>query len=401
LRALKRRFVSLLALPAAGWIALGLGGSPPATAQIPEGWEIRIIAKPEIPYLHGRPDINNRGQIVYHRRPLPHLNLSEIILYDRGRNIPLTDDDLGDAFATINNLGHVAWQRDFDPNQGTLHLAVMVWREGTTKILAEEPDPVGPPDINDNGWIVWHDAATNTSLNDQVWLYDGQRIRQITSSIYYNQSPRINQSNQIAWNQFDYRPDPWLGSIMAYLRGFPELISPFAPTKALGGINDHGMMTWGSAFGGVDFWDGKQTMNVVTGNTRSYDINNRGDILIVRWDAPNNNSMLWMYREGALIQITDGVFGGNIGRLNERGEAAFEMGRPPYLGIALLTHPRFDADADFDADVDLRDYARFQNCFGAVYDGVEDNCRFTDANNDQSIGLPDAARLTAYFTGPE
>ena len=82
-------------------------------AQIPEGWEIVEIAS-DPGFYHARPDINDRGQVVFHRTIAPSLdrNAMEIFLYDRGQLLRLTDDDTYDAVPRINNHGDIVWARE-------------------------------------------------------------------------------------------------------------------------------------------------------------------------------------------------------------------------------------------------------------------------------------------------
>jgi hypothetical protein len=101
---MNRAALSLLAL---GLIADGFV-VPPACGQIPEGWEIVTITDdPEI--FDNNPDINDRGQIVFHRRLTNDSNSSEVLLYDRGLLVQLTNNNLRDNNPRLNNRGEVVW----------------------------------------------------------------------------------------------------------------------------------------------------------------------------------------------------------------------------------------------------------------------------------------------------
>ena len=129
-------------------------------------------------------------------------------------------------------------------------------------------------------------------------------------------------------------------------------------------------------------------------------MNNAGDVALSRWDTENANNGLWVIRDGKLLQITDGAFGGTVCQINNRGEVAWESANFPSYNIALLTKPEFVADLDFDADVDLRDFAIVQGCLGS--EGVGgDECRWADLDHDDDVDKEDYARWVQWLGGPE
>ena len=59
------------------------------------------------------------------------------------------------------------------------------------------------------------------------------------------------------------------------------------------------------------------------------------------------------------------------------------------------------ADADYDGDVDLSDFARLQRCVtGYPIDGADDPCHLYDANGDGAIDAADHAHFMAHLGGP-
>ena len=131
MRFVARRFVSRFAL----FILLFIGAR--AHAQIPEGWEIVEIAN-DPAFYHAWADINDRGQVVFHRTIAPSLdrNAMEIFLYDRGQLVRLTDDDTYDAFPRINNHGDIVWVREIQ-GPGT-EGAIVLWRNGELTTISDQ-----------------------------------------------------------------------------------------------------------------------------------------------------------------------------------------------------------------------------------------------------------------------
>ena len=114
-------FVSLVIPTAAG---------PPA---LPEGWEIVEIVPAGTEFYYGAPGINDRGQVVFDRRLWPSLTEIEILLYDRGHVVQLTDDNVYDSFPRINNPGDIVWSRDV---QGDGRASGIVrWRNGQLRTI--------------------------------------------------------------------------------------------------------------------------------------------------------------------------------------------------------------------------------------------------------------------------
>ena len=176
------------------WLAIGLlsaGVLPPgeAVGQIPDGWEIIEITN-DPSFYDGRPDINDKGQIVFHRWPYPDQTQIEIMLYDRGELIQLTDDDVKDVFPKLNNKGEIVWMRDVD---GDGKDDIVKWHDGDLCVVSAFAFHEGGPDINDAGWVVWSGYINHDGVTDQLFLFDGTETFQLTDNGLSNQMPRINE----------------------------------------------------------------------------------------------------------------------------------------------------------------------------------------------------------------
>ena len=100
-------------------VVFGLCPGVPAAAQIPPGFE--VIQLTDTPTRDAWARINNVRQIVYERRLDGTSASGEIFLYDdrTGQTIRLTNDNVKDAFPSVNADGTVTWARFIGPPDET------------------------------------------------------------------------------------------------------------------------------------------------------------------------------------------------------------------------------------------------------------------------------------------
>jgi hypothetical protein len=379
--------------PIAGFTAPAAG-----QPQIPEGWEIVEIFPAGTEYYCGRPDINDRGQVVFERRLWPSLTEIEIMLYEAGTLKQLTDDDVYDAFPRINNHGHIVWARDL-AGDGR-NTGIVLQRDGTWEVVSDEPYGENTPDINDAGHIVWWAALDPTNNIDEIFFFDGTTTRRVTNDTFSDQSPRINRVGDFVFTQYDFRVDPWMSAVFGYFNRVLMRLTGNRPETQYPDINDHRQVVWHGALTGVELWNNGSTTTIVASNAAGAHVNNRGVICLGRWDAAHRENGLWLWRGGKLMQLTDGSFGGNFSALNDRGEIAFQYGRVPSYGIALFTKKCFRGDFDSDGDRDLQDYSILERDYGLENEDVEEGCWFGDTNEDGVIDADDFMTFVAYLSGP-
>jgi len=368
-------------------------------AQIAEGWEIVEIFPAGTEFNCSDPDINDRGEIVFHRRRWPTLRQTEIILYDRGRLTQITNDDIRDVIPRLNNHGHIVWSRDISEDG---LLSIVRLKDGKLDVISEggHPGVDASADINDAGHIVWSRSPTPPLDSRDVFFFDGIAIRQITDNGFSNQSTRINRTGEFVFTQYDFSVDPWLSEIFGFINGALMRLSSGQPQVQFPDINDYRQIVWQGAFTGIELWDAGKTVQLVDSNAYGARLNNRQQVCLQRWDAVHGNFGLWLINEGQLTQLTDGAFGGLGQSINSRGEIAFMHGRSSSYGIALFTRPSFRADLDLDGDADLHDVALFQMCFGQEGNGIAQLCWTSDIHNDGHINLEDFEFLTVLMEGP-
>jgi hypothetical protein len=373
--------------------------SPPAAGepQIPQGWEIVEIFPAGTEYDCGPPDINDRGAIVFHRRLWPSLPQIEIMLYDRGKLTQLTDDNIRDVFPRINNHGHIVWSRDIDEDG---RLRIVRWTDGTAETVS---NPAGPfadhgADINDSGHVVWSRSPMVPPDNTEIFLFNGVTTQRITDDTFSNQTPRINVHAEFVFTQYNFYVSPWVSDIFGYFNRRLRRLSNAQDTLQYPDINDHRQVVWHGASSGVSLWDNGITTTIIATNAGGAHINNVEDICFSRRDFVYQEGEIWLWRQGKLLQLTDGSFGGNFSALNNRGEIAFQYGRVRSYGIALFTRRCFQGDFDSDGDRDLRDFAILQRNFGSQ-DDAEELCPLGDMTADGCVGMEDYEEFALWFGG--
>jgi len=73
----------------------------------------------------------------------------------------------------------------------------------------------------------------------------------------------------------------------------------------------------------------------------------------------------------------------------------------PWFGSDTACGAGVAPDTDFDCDVDLADFARFQACFnGPNRRPARPDCAATDYDDDRDVDLNDFAILQNCFNGP-
>jgi hypothetical protein len=208
--------------------------------------------------------------------------------------VRLTNDGWLDLFPRINNLGHVVWSKRIVNSYGEeifLYDGVRI-RQITDNDLAE-----WHPDINDDGLMVWQ-RRTKPELyadGEEILVYDGKTERIITDNEYLDSGPRINNLGHVVWSQFTG--------------------GACHPSRKL-------------------LWDGTRTTVIVDDgyNNGSAEINDFDQFAWTRYDdcaGPSTwKGMIRYYTGREIINITDGAREDQVATLNNRGLVGYGIGYP-------------------------------------------------------------------------
>ncbi len=373
-------------------LMVAFAAAPRACGQIPEGWEIvEITSTPTV--FDGSADINDRGQVVFTGALGPSRSDWEIFVYDRGRLLQITRDDLWDTAPAINKHGTIVWARDL---HGDGALSIVKWQNGKLEIVSDQPFNEASPDINDAGQIVWNGFINDTAEGGEIFLFDGVSTRQITTDLFSDQGPHINEIGQVIWTRCDF--SGMQSGMMLYDHGNIRRLSTSETACAGGELNDHLQVVWVDAQNSIQLWENESIIQVSSSVSGSPNINNDGTVVFSRWDGVAQIWSVWMYGRGRLARLTAEPTSRSARDVNNRGEIVFSWG--PFLrDVALITNPIFRADADFDGDVDLRDFAVLQNCWDSLT-SFGSECSEADLNVDGFVELGDVEMLVELLGGP-
>jgi hypothetical protein len=136
--------------------------------------------------LDESPALNSVGQVVWSGHDGHD---AEIFLWTGTSVQQITDNDDRDLFPQLNNAGQIAWQQD-----GKVYL----WGRGTTRLLTDTANSYPAPHIqlNEAGQVVWEGSADS---NDQIFLWDGTSVRQLSQGRERHFLPGLNNRGQVVW----------------------------------------------------------------------------------------------------------------------------------------------------------------------------------------------------------
>ncbi len=283
-------------------------------------------------------------------------------------------------------------------------IGIVRWSRGQLEVISDPGNKYlgeGAADINDAGHIVWKRSLKERPGEHQLFFWDGETIQQITNDNLSNQGVRLNQRGQFVWTRYDFSLSPWVSEILGYFGQTLQRLTNGQRQVQSPHLNDIPQVVWTGPYTGLELWQSGQTQQLLTHNAVGASINNGGDVAVSRWDATNQNYMLWLIRNREPLQLTDGIEGGLEGEVNDRGQVAWNSGLFPSIGVALFTKPPFAADLDFDGDADLQDFSILQTCVNDQVSSIAEVCAISDINNDGGVDLTDLRRFAEWFGGPE
>ncbi|UCC31531.1 MAG: hypothetical protein JSU86_04485, partial [Phycisphaerales bacterium] len=369
--------------------------------RIPEGYEIIDVSSGTV--VHSKPRINNCGQIVFHIGP-SYEDIMEVFLYDNRSLGAVTANSVPDAWPSINDEGAITWTRDADGLGGG---QVVLLEDGELTALGEG----SLPSINNLGHVAWQRFRPEPpAFRSEIFFYDGSTVRAIFDDGLSNQSVRINDYDEMTWARADFTGGGgyggWTSDIMRYADSSAAALPSSQDTPDLPDIDNIGRVAWGHH--GVEVWEeGTTTFLCTEPQARIPALNNRGDI-VYQSMTDITPYQLWLYRDDQFYRISNDIdvenhFDNSRSALNDAGEIAWwwkPNGGSSPSGIRLMRRIR-NGDVDFDGDRDLDDFAPMPGCWTGpvVTDGLCE-CRFFDIDHDRDIDYDDLDLFMRVYTGP-
>lgn len=303
----------------------------------PPGFQIVQLTDNEI--REAGPRINDRGTIVYEARLDGTVESAELFLFDNStrQTVRLTNDRVRDAFPDISDDGTIVWTRFIGPPDrfGPTGEIMIRTPEGQITRLTENDRTDWAPEINRLNHVVWYkEMGDACGLTVDIFMYDGANVFPITTDgirdRVANQTPALNDSDQVVWTKFDFCVDPWESEIWMYDSGRMtrltiDQIAPRAPD-----INNRAVVAWAhrpprSIVDAIELWD-KGVTTELTDWGSGPRLNDSGDVAFIRWHDETGNWQQWLYGEETFWQLSDDPFWNFSGDINSRVEVAWVSG---------------------------------------------------------------------------
>ncbi len=373
----------------------------PALGQVnlPQGFEIVEFGFSE--KQTSIPGLNGCGQIVYHTGGFTQPT-TEAYLYDNGRIVQLTNNNVPDVLPDINDAGTIVWTHDYKG----------LGRGGTITMLRNgkltELGTGSGAEINNRDHVAWKYLwGVTCRAESDIYLYKRRRPRLIFADGLSNQGARLNDRDQIVWKRARHCAQPWWSDIMLYADLRVRVISPDPGNPNNQYVDQHinnpGVVAW-MLEETIFLWEDGDVREFIV-DARSPSLNNLGDMFFRRW--VDGYPQIWVYLqstgERGFFLIADDRVHNLLGHMNDFAEVAWrwsiDLREGPDGGIRFMRRVR-TGDSEFDEDIDLVDYGAFADCMtgpGRV-DRLCD-CRFLDIDHDGDVDLADFARFQNAFTG--
>ena len=184
-------------------------------------WQVRFSGYDKIYYFDGtnispltggtndqwQATINNSGQIAWAEDVG---NDSEIFLSDNGVIKQITDNDYDDYRPILNELGQIAWTAYLNDTSSS---AEVFFFDGLVTNQITNNDAMDwAEDLNINGHIAIDTRLVPTDYSgatDEVFVYDGEELVQVTSNGRNEHYININDLNQLAWIGYGSHTNQW------------------------------------------------------------------------------------------------------------------------------------------------------------------------------------------------
>ncbi|MFZ5447842.1 MAG: DNRLRE domain-containing protein [Thermodesulfobacteriota bacterium] len=190
--------------------------------------------------------------------------------------------------------GPIAWS-EYDGHDWEIYRAVKTPSYYTTDRVTDFATTNSEPIMSNGGQMVWW--GSDASGINQIYLYDGVTVQQITSGTLDSESAIINAQGQITWSGYD--GNDW--EVFLY---------------------DNGVITQLTN----NAYDDGRSAYTVFGETRYHQpiINVNGDIV---WaGGPDGNKEIYLYHNSLITQITSNSINDDYPMMNNAGEIAWVGG---------------------------------------------------------------------------
>lgn len=352
--------------------------------------------------------LNNCGQIVYHRKMGSTWAFGEVFVYDNDRTFRLTNNMDRDVGPNISDSGQIVWARGVGSGGASM---ILHYDHGEVRMLAQNADGVLGPEIANTGHCVWPELLAEGchGVDTRLQLWDDEHIRTIIQGQGSHQGTYVNNFDELTWTSFDFCVDPWDADIQFHDGEALFRISDENAFQPQGGnLNDSAQVVWSENAEDyqnyVVLWeDGARRVLTDWGDDPM--INNHGDVAFYRWHEDLRTFRSWVYWRREFFAIAEDISYNATEDINDYGEVALALDEYPTTDVGLMRRIR-TGEADFDGDFDLADHREWARCLDGP-DFLERNrtdptdtlcdCRFLDLDHDNDVDLRDFAGFQNAF----
>lgn len=259
-------------------------------------------------FLNISPDINANGDVIWLRQDKSGFTNSDILFHDGLGIVSLTDSfngplGLGYDFSSpkLNDSGLAVW---FGTENNSFAENVFLYDGQTINQITSQPTGGGQSlSFNNLKQAVWTGLAG--ASDNEIFLYNGNSVTQLTDGPLSSSSPALSNSGYVTWvtqntasgGDFD---------IYRYFDGSVERITNDAFSDLAPKVNSNGQLAWLTASGpdaGVQFYDGGQITRLSDYNQADpnifLDLNDAGQVV---W---NRSGDIFFYDGQQTIQLTN------------------------------------------------------------------------------------------------
>ncbi len=379
---------------------LFIASSAQGQAEIPDGFEVVEILRSSNYVLF--PRINNCGEIAFTWRLGSTSADEEIFHYDNGSLVRITHDQFRDRGVRINEHGDMVWPRTTLPPGSD---QIILWR-GNREWIVDECGPedlLFGADISDLGWVAWARGPLDCSSDLMIW--DGQSTRRISErNDVRDKDAAMNGLGDVAWTRMDSCANPWTSQIRLSADGKRSTLPSDRLQVQVPSINNLRQIAW-LGDGGIEIWENGRTRVLTDSGGRPH-LNDHGDVGFWRWHDDISTAQVWLYRskDDRFFRLVDDPRAEySSADVNDWGEAVWGWlfgPRGREYGVHYMRRIR-TGDARFDGRIDASDYRVLADCMtgpGRI-DRLCD-CRFLDIDYDGDVDLGDFARFQNAYGGP-
>lgn len=259
-------------------------------------------------FLNISPDINANGDVIWLRQDKSGFTNSDILFHDGLGIVSLTDSfngplGLGYDFSSpkLNDSGLAVW---FGTENNSFAENVFLYDGQTINQITSQPTGGGQSlSFNNLEQAVWTGLAG--ASDNEIFLYNGNSVTQLTDGPLSSSSPALSNNGYVTWVTQN-TASGGDSDIYRYFDGSVERITNDAFSDLAPKVNSNGQLAWLTASGpdaGVQFYDGTQITRLSDYNQADpnifLDLNDAGQVV---W---NRSGDIFFYDGQQTIQLTN------------------------------------------------------------------------------------------------